>query len=666
MISRLSPSRHYCKYQMCRGSRGVPHFTLLWFPSPSMSLRTTRFMALQGTKSATSSVSTGTTAASTPATGTSGCLGNGGSSSTGTQAAVATIAAIVIAAVMSGLLMTSPRAVAPLNLMQYDCEADMVPDLKEGRMRLNIEGFDAGEMESHRMEVQEIFVSAYNNASGMCDDFYQRILQSSTLQSRESYDNDTVILTGLDVTDTSWSATVQCQGCPDVDPLFSIPNATALAPIRYLAVEDEMHTPNTTANTTAHRIDHVLYGSNATFYNATGTTTPTSREEFLQRFLALFNSLLQQRFGSRVVYIAILDVSYMMPEVIIRSDIPSMTPSQDPSLYPSSQPVATAPSISVSASPDNFPSNSPNHVPSMPTSSQPSTSRAPEPILDATMKPSTSPPTAPFRGSPVLLQSAAPTIGATLSSPTSATPSTSYTTVTPGNPNVPPTAVSTTGPTTVRTSIPTTGSTTVSTRSPATETPQLVSTFSQPNLRPTATTAPTRSPTDQATLPLVPTRLSPSNPTAKPTAVPTRVTTLGPSSVSTPRTTPAPTSQPFAVVRFALVDAEADVYIPGYEDLQDGVILDRAQLPQQLTIEAICDPPEIGEVRFFLDGSFVRTEKIVPYALASDVGGLGDYKPAGALEPTGEKKVLKAVPIWWWGFEGTSHEISFTVIDSTI
>ena len=126
----------------------------------------------------------------------------------------------------------------------------------------------------------------------------------------------------------------------------------------------------------------------------------------------------------------------------------------------------------------------------------------------------------------------------------------------------------------------------------------------------------------------------------------------------------APSRTPFAIVRFALVDASTNSYVPGYEDLQDGVVLDRGGLPEQLTIEAIAEPREIGEVRFFIDGSKIRTEKQVPYALGSDVNGSGDYRPSNKLQPDGVEHILKAVPIWWFGLAGGIKEIRFTVIET--
>lgn len=128
--------------------------------------------------------------------------------------------------------------------------------------------------------------------------------------------------------------------------------------------------------------------------------------------------------------------------------------------------------------------------------------------------------------------------------------------------------------------------------------------------------------------------------------------------------TQAPTRIPFAVVRFALVDADLNTYVPGYEDLHDGVILDRALLPPQLTIEAITEPQEISEVNFLVDDDLVRNEMKYPYSLSGDHEGNFHPSTGSDLEPTGVTKRLTGVPIWWWGFEGTRLEIQYTVIDS--
>lgn len=120
------------------------------------------------------------------------------------------------------------------------------------------------------------------------------------------------------------------------------------------------------------------------------------------------------------------------------------------------------------------------------------------------------------------------------------------------------------------------------------------------------------------------------------------------------------------MVRFALVDAESNSYVPGYEDLKDGVVLDRSILPSELTIEAFTEPSEIPAVVFYLDGgsAVARSEKIPPYALAGDADSSGDYLPSGDLEPSDNVRSIKAVPIWIMGKEGIPLEISFTVIQS--
>ena len=123
---------------------------------------------------------------------------------------------------------------------------------------------------------------------------------------------------------------------------------------------------------------------------------------------------------------------------------------------------------------------------------------------------------------------------------------------------------------------------------------------------------------------------------------------------------------PFAVVRFVLIDCSTNLPVPGegYDDLQNGVVLDRANLPQDLTIEAVTDPGEISEVQFFLDGEQIQSQVIYPYSMSSNYGNR-DFKPSDRLVADGVTRTLKAVPIWWWGFEGEHLEITFSVIDSS-
>ena len=113
--------------------------------------------------------------------------------------------------------------------------------------------------------------------------------------------------------------------------------------------------------------------------------------------------------------------------------------------------------------------------------------------------------------------------------------------------------------------------------------------------------------------------------------------------------------------KFNLIDCSTGDTI---QELKDGDVLDRALLPQDITIEAVTVPDEIGEVQFYLDGALVEVEKKLPYSLSSNYGD-GSFKPSDQLEPSDQVRTLKAIPIWWWGFEGETLEVSFTVIRSS-
>jgi hypothetical protein len=79
-----------------------------------------------------------------------------------------------------------------------------------------------------------------------------------------------------------------------------------------------------------------------------------------------------------------------------------------------------------------------------------------------------------------------------------------------------------------------------------------------------------------------------------------------------------------AIPAFELVDADSDSVL---RPLADGHVLDRSELPPNLTIRAnMAKAATVGSVHFMLDGAHARTENIVPYALRGDVDG--DYAPA--------------------------------------
>jgi dipeptidyl aminopeptidase/acylaminoacyl peptidase len=101
-----------------------------------------------------------------------------------------------------------------------------------------------------------------------------------------------------------------------------------------------------------------------------------------------------------------------------------------------------------------------------------------------------------------------------------------------------------------------------------------------------------------------------------------------PAPTAPPSATPAPTGTPSpsapTVTSLTLIDAATDKAVPGYEMLADGVTLDLATLPRQLTVRANTSPATVGSVRFTLDGRSVKTENTAPYAIAGDRNGT-DY-----------------------------------------
>ncbi|CAB9503637.1 FG-GAP repeat [Seminavis robusta] len=709
----------------------------------------TQTMAVQGAQGAANSTSSGITASAGGADGASkSLLSQLSSSSTTTQAAVAGGVAGVagMAAVGAGLLL-SPAAVGMMPSYYYSCGNVVAPDYQQGRVQMTIRGLDPFKMAERKSILEEIFVDAYNNASGMCGDYYQRILDTSIMESWNVHNEDdggnlTASNNNATATITTvWSALVECQACPDLDPLFHVPDdewQRRQLVEAALLVQDRSSNNNNNDTSLDNKnntqvVDAVLYGydhNNVDHNNNTSSydSRPRTQLEFLQLFVGVFNTQLQERFRSSAIYIGVLEktvVTTDAPSVapsVMPSVAPSQAPSQQPSQRPSDQPsetpsnqptgiptnrpsminrdtdfvldflqqITSEPTTSPSGTPSDSPSDTPTKAPTFPPTPLPTFEPTPLPSRAPTRNPTTTPSEQPSK-----VPTSAPTVSPSTSPSKAPTfPPTSPPTVTPGFPTAVPSSQPTLVPTTsMPTALPTKQPTSMPTALPT----------KQPTLAPTPTSTPSRMPSLVPTVaPSVAPSASPSSsptsapsaspsksPTASPSHQPSSAPTTSPSSLpskapspspsSTPTSSPSdsptvaptkaptehPTRTPFSVVRFALVDADTNSYVSGYEDLQDGVVLDRGELPEQLTIEAICEPSQIGEVRFFIDGSQVRRETTVPYALGSDIDGTGNYRPSDKLEPDGEEHTLKAVPIWWFGLEGQSLEISFTVIRTT-
>jgi hypothetical protein len=75
---------------------------------------------------------------------------------------------------------------------------------------------------------------------------------------------------------------------------------------------------------------------------------------------------------------------------------------------------------------------------------------------------------------------------------------------------------------------------------------------------------------------------------------------------------------PPRVEAFILVDADTDKDI---RTVEDGAVLDLAQLPPNLTLRADTDPPVVGSVTFRIDAGLPGTDSMAPYSISSDVSG---------------------------------------------
>jgi uncharacterized surface protein with fasciclin (FAS1) repeats len=121
------------------------------------------------------------------------------------------------------------------------------------------------------------------------------------------------------------------------------------------------------------------------------------------------------------------------------------------------------------------------------------------------------------------------------------------------------------------------------------------------------------------------------------------------------------TQAPFTIASFTLVNARTDQDI---QPLQEGEVLDRSRLPQQLNVRAnVGGQP--ASVQFRLNGQTIQPQNAAPYALFSDREG--DYKPGSF--PVGSYE-LSAIPYarhTATGSAGTALTIHFEVVQrSTI
>ena len=111
-------------------------------------------------------------------------------------------------------------------------------------------------------------------------------------------------------------------------------------------------------------------------------------------------------------------------------------------------------------------------------------------------------------------------------------------------------------------------------------------------------------------------------------------------------------------VTFTLIDAMKDEPIAGYDPIEEGAVLDLAQLPLGLNVRANT-VDEATSLQFALNGANARLEKVAPFALFGDVNG--NYA-AGRL-PVGEHTL--GATAFAAGEAVQTGTVSFSVVKGT-
>ncbi|CAB9515532.1 laminin G sub domain 2 [Seminavis robusta] len=525
--------------------------------------KTTQVMASHAAQAAAGAASAGTLSA----TGSSGKKSvNSEVSSIGVQVGVAIgLVAVVIFGVSSGIAIAigSSSPVPDAALVACGEHAER----KQGRLSLIFENVPAAVLRKERRTIQDVFLASYNNASGMCEGLFERIMVDATMVDwRDVAPNAPMIA-------TSWVCRVNCTGCPDNEPLFS----DGLEG-RRLEADSRFVYDYTGSNDFFSRFTQILNSNMLTFLNLSNFAAVISidMETGQQDQIMTFVDGTDSSSTSPTSFRPLGDVEASVSPSVTPADYPapSTTPASPPSTptgyYPSAKPLADYDYPTRLPSPTSFPTgiaistSAPSRWNQLtPSPSQDFSSPAPQDI------PSQSPaesmqPTSPSLQTmfPSEIPSYRPSAGFRLQTLffTEIPTSTPGQTADPAN-TVSPTSEQTTSPTT---SISNNQSPTDSPVAPSTGTPPVADPSDANTLGPTITESPTleqstsepgvptftnEPPTES---PVVPTIATP--PVAEPSATtslePTRDSmtpepTIGPStqSVSAEPSTTEPTSE---------------------------------------------------------------------------------------------------------------------------
>lgn len=115
----------------------------------------------------------------------------------------------------------------------------------------------------------------------------------------------------------------------------------------------------------------------------------------------------------------------------------------------------------------------------------------------------------------------------------------------------------------------------------------------------------------------------------------------------------------FRVDHVRLVNLASTTAFPGFDPLKDGAVLSRASFGNDVTLEAITSPPNIGSVAFLLDGKEVNVENVAPYTITPGTGAGMPAEPWTIPLGTHVLVVKAYAGAMGAGAEGTSLTVSF-------
>ncbi|MDB5297374.1 MAG: polymorphic rane protein, partial [Phycisphaerales bacterium] len=138
----------------------------------------------------------------------------------------------------------------------------------------------------------------------------------------------------------------------------------------------------------------------------------------------------------------------------------------------------------------------------------------------------------------------------------------------------------------------------------------------------------------------------------------TQLTASPPPPTSPPPTSPPPATTP-VVSGVTLVNAATDKDVG---PLTGGLVVNQAQVGDQLTVRANLTGVTSGSLKFALDGSYTRTESSAPYSLFGDNAG-PDYLPGPLPVGSHQLVITPYAGAAGTGAVGTPVTISFTVVN---